>query len=60
MPAIETARCAAVAAAGWSLLAALREGLFYAGVAALWLAIIQWDLMDYWLGGPGTPRLLSP
>ena len=46
------------AASHWdlgSLLALLREGLFYASVATLWLIIIQWDLLDSWLGGPGEP-----
>ena len=42
----------------WSLVTAvaavLAEGLFYAGVAALWLLIVQWDLLDRILGGPGT------
>ena len=33
--------------------AVLAEGLFYAGVAALWLLIVQWDLLDRLLGGPG-------
>ncbi len=43
------------AATGLPLVAAvLAEGLFYAGVAALWLLIIQWDLLDRLLGGPGT------
>ena len=31
------------------------EGLFYVGVAALWLLIVQWDLLDRLLGGPGAP-----
>jgi hypothetical protein len=33
------------------------EGLFYAGVAALWLLVIQWDLLDRLLGGPGLRHL---
>ena len=50
--AAEEGQCAA---AGLPLVAAvMAEGLFYVGVAALWLLIIQWDLLDRLLGGPGT------
>ena len=44
----------AAAAVEWRLGASLCEGLFYIGVAALWLITIQWDLLDQWLGGPGV------
>ena len=52
MAATAASQCAA---GGMPAVAAvLTEGLFYAGVAALWLLIVQWDLLDRLLGGPGT------
>ena len=55
--------CAAAAAMSGarSLLALVLEGVFYAAVAGLWLLVIQWDLLDRWLGGPGKllPAVLS-
>ena len=44
---------AAVVGSARSLLALALEGIFYAAVAGLWLVVIQWDLLDRWLGGPG-------
>ncbi len=45
-------QCAAIGLP--SVAAVMAEGLFYTGVAALWLMIVQWDLLDRLLGGPGT------
>lgn len=61
---LDAAACGAVATATavvWRVEALLCEVLFYSGVAALWLVIIQWDLLDRWLGGPGAfPSIQYP
>ena len=57
MSASAAAQCA-TAAASWSLLVALREAAFYVGVAILWVLVIQWNMIDRWLGSPGASHYL--
>ena len=47
-----------MAAARSSVAAVAAEGLFYLGVAALWLMVIQWDMLDRLLGGRGINLML--